>query len=453
MGKLLKMLSEYGNGDVLAFHMPGHKRKYKGEDPFYAEYCKRDITEIEGFDDLHDPTGILKELQEEAAVFMGADSAFYLVNGSTAGVMAAICSAVPKGGRLIMQRESHMSAYHAVMLHDITPVYLYGEHDGYGILSGIDIEEIKKCGPADALFITSPTYEGVVQDIKKYAEYAHSAGMKLIVDAAHGAHFCMGGIFPVNALRLGADYEVVSVHKTMSAPTQTALLGLGKGADPDKTAAFLDMFQSSSPSYPLMAGIEESLDIAGRTSPEEMQAWLNLRKTIDEECRDLKRFKLKSFEGNDPYKLTILMSDHAGGVQAAKALRERYGIEIEMALPSYMLLILSISDEEADYKRLVQALHELDKEAAGAEAFDNRLLIPESVMRPSEAYGREYRKFALSEAAGKVSAGMLVAYPPGRPIAAPGERITEETVTLIRSLHEQGVNIRGLDKDMRIKVL
>ena len=449
------MLSEYGESDVLAFHMPGHKRRYKGSDPFFAEFCKRDITEIEGFDDLHDPSGILMELQKEAAEYMGAEDCFYLVNGSTAGVLAAISSAVPRGGRLIMQRESHMSAYHAVILRDIEPVYLYGEHDGYGILTGISVDEIKKCGAADAVFITSPTYEGVIQDIKSIAEYVHSAGMKLIVDAAHGAHFSMGGIFPPNALRQGADYEVTSVHKTMNAPTQTALLGLGKDADRDTAAAYLDIFQSSSPSYPLMGGIDESIRLAKGTGEEEQRAWLKLRKSVDERCRDLKHFSVRSMEGADPYKLTILMTDRAGGIEAGAALRERFLIEAEMCAPEYILLICSMADDEAAYDRLVKALHELDKEDFSGKTKPAAYVmpLPKTLMKASEAFGGRYRRLKISDAEGAVSAGMVIAYPPGRPVLVPGEEITKEVTALIESLLESGANMRGIDDDMRIKVL
>ncbi|MCR4585920.1 MAG: aminotransferase class V-fold PLP-dependent enzyme [Lachnospiraceae bacterium] len=454
MGKLSEKLAEYGESGRLAFHMPGHKRRYRGDDPFFTGFYKRDITEIEDFDDLHDPEGILAELQQKAADYLGAEKAFYLVNGSTAGVLASVCSSVKRGGRLIMQRESHMSAYHAVMLQDITPLYLYGEHDSCGILSGISIDEIKSCGPADAIFITSPTYEGVVLDVKVIAEYAHSAGMKLIVDAAHGAHFGMGGIFPQNALRLGADYETVSVHKTMYAPTQTALLGLREAADADTVSAYLDIFQSSSPSYPLMAGIEESIELAEKTGTEEMLDWQKLRRGIEEACRDLEHFVIKSMEGADPYKLTILMKGHAGGCLAADILRERYDIETEMALPSYMLLILSMADEKEDYERLVRALHEMDKEAGfEADTYDGAPPHPLIDRKPSEAFGRGFRRLLPGEAVGGISAGMVVAYPPGRPVTVPGEVITDEVRACVESLAAHGVKLRGIDKDMRIRVL
>ena len=455
MGRLADLLSEYEEKDILAFHMPGHKRRYKGKDPFFAEFYKRDITEIEGFDDLHDPSGILKELQEEAAGFMGAGDCFYLVNGSTAGVLSSICAAVPKGGRLIIQRDSHMSAYHAMMLQDITPLYVYGEHDSCGICTGLSVEEIKACGKADACFITSPSYEGGILDIRAIAEYVHSVGMKLIVDAAHGAHFCMGGIFPPNALRQGADYEIMSVHKTLAAPTQTALLGLGSGADRDNVAALLDIFQSSSPSYPLMSGIDESISLARGTGVKEQEDWFKLRKSIDESLRDLKSFKTGSMENADPYKLVIKMKGHSGGVRAAEILRERYGIEAEMAMPSYLLLILSMADTKEDYDRLIRALQEMDKEFEAGDVSETgyEMIKPLIRLKPADAFGRGYKKLELKDAVGKISAAMLTAYPPGRALLVPGEEVTEEICLRIEALHEEGVNIRGLDNDMRIKLL
>ncbi len=456
MGRLSDKLAACAKGGYLPMHMPGHKRRYKGEDPFFRQLYERDITEIDGFDDLHDPSGIIKELEAEAARLMGAGEAAYLVNGSTAGVMAAICAAVPEGGRLIMERSSHMSAYNAVILRHITPLYIYGEIDEYGIGRPVSARELKAAGPADAIFLTTPSYEGDITELKEIAEYAHGAGMKLIVDAAHGAHFCMGAPFPANALRMGADIEVISLHKTLKAPTQTALIGM---ADPDERAAvsaYLDMFQSSSPSYLLMAGMEEGIKDALGCGSEAKEAWMKQRLWLQEELMQLKNMSAAPLEGRDPYKLTILLKDKCSGICLSDILRERYGIICEMALPSYVVMICTMSDEKADYKRLAAALKETDMSGDISRGSGNvRQVFKKKRIRyaPGEAHELPAESVSLADAAGRTAAGLITAYPPGRVLAVPGEIIDDECTADIEYLKKKGVSVRGVDEYGRIRVI
>lgn len=201
MEGILQQLSEYAASEVYPFHMPGHKRNMPEEISRLAGAAKMDITEIEGFDDLHAPKGILLEAQERAAAVFGADETFFLVNGSTAGILTAVSAAAPKGSRVIVARNCHKSVYHACFLRELHPVFLYPQTvREYGIADAIrpeQVEEALKDVPdIAAVIVTSPTYDGVVSDIEKIADIVHRAGIPLIVDAAHGAHFGFSPLFP-----------------------------------------------------------------------------------------------------------------------------------------------------------------------------------------------------------------------------------------------------------------
>jgi len=276
--KLIDRLKEYGKSDFYAFHMPGHKRQEELGITLFPNPFSVDITEIDGFDNLHHPEGILKESMERAAAVYGADRTYYLVNGSTCGILAAISSAVSDGKKLLMARNSHKSAYHAAMLNRMETEYIYPEIiEESGIQGGIEPGELRRILEADkenrigAVFLTSPTYEGIVSDIKSLAEIVHERGIPLIVDEAHGAHFAFyegegenrqtGRLFPRSALHCGADLVIQSIHKTLPSLTQTAVLHLKEGiADRERLEFYLRIYQSSSPSYVMMASIDNCIE-------------------------------------------------------------------------------------------------------------------------------------------------------------------------------------------------
>ena len=234
---LIHRLKRYERSDMYPFHMPGHKRLKGGAE--YETWFQNgmafpnpfevDITEIDGFDNLHHAEGILKKSMEWAAGLYGADRTWYLINGSTAGLLSAVCGCVPPGGRILMGRNCHKAAYHGVYLHQLQTSYVYPQSTGeWGIQGGIlpeDVEKSLKEQPdIRAVLIVSPTYDGIVSDVKEIARVVHQAGLPLIVDEAHGAHFRYSEVFPQSALELGADVVIQSVHKTLPSLTQTAVL-------------------------------------------------------------------------------------------------------------------------------------------------------------------------------------------------------------------------------------
>lgn len=473
---LIQRLREYGNSDMYPFHMPGHKRKnIEGfSDPF-----KVDITEIEGFDNLHHPQGLLKESMEWAALAYGADRTRYLVNGSSSGLLSAICGSLPRGGRILISRNCHKAVYNGIFLHQLRASYVYPQEiPGLGIQGGIlrsDVEKaLSRYMDTQAVLIVSPTYDGVVSDIKGIAEAVHRAGLPLIVDEAHGAHFRFGEDFPASALDLGADVVIQSVHKTLPCLTQTALIhmkckrpGGGAYVDMDQIDKYLSIFQSTSPSYLFMASIEngifqmEKMDI----NPF-MKALGQLRERLGE-MRHLQLVteRIKGLFGVfDLDRTKLVVSTGGTGVTGAwleAQLREKYHLEMEMCGADYVTAITSVMDRVEGFKRLGDALLEIDKEletrTGGQEALHGSrggsciYSRPNDVaMTISEAMEGRHRAVALRECPGFISGEFVYIYPPGIPILAPGEWIGRETLDVILSYIDKKLPVQGLaDKELQ----
>ena len=257
---LYEKLKMYGQSDYYGFHMPGHKRNpnLPGDRIPY----QIDITEIHGFDDLHHAEGILKEAQENAAAWFHAEETHFLINGSTSGILSAILGTTHRGDTILVARNCHKSVYHAIDMNELNPVYLYPAFDSEAQLNTeISAEDVRtaleKNPKIRAVVIVSPTYDGVVSDVEAIAEAVHEKGIPIIVDEAHGAHFGFHPYFPENSNTKGADLVIHSLHKTLPSLTQTALLHVnGDLVDRRKVKKYLDMLQTSSPSYVLMASID-----------------------------------------------------------------------------------------------------------------------------------------------------------------------------------------------------
>ncbi len=410
-------LIEYSKSDIYPFHMPGHKRRrLLGVPPEEI-----DITEIEGFDDLHHAGGILREGQERLARLFGADESCYLVNGSTAGNLAAICGCMEKGGRLLVARNCHISVYHAAELMEAQLSYLEPERTGFAIsgsISPVQVEEALRQFPdTQVVVITSPTYDGVVSDIRAIADIVHARNRLLIVDAAHGAHFGFSDGFPQKAIALGADLSVESLHKTLPAYTQSAVLHLmrtatgeelGSTREPDSSAGgapgasyrfdaervrhYLDIFQSTSPSYVLMAGIDRCV----RMLEEDTAIYRDpavrgdsLFGQFEERlarfyrgCAELSAVRVWPATGlpknrtgdafadaEDPAGIfardlsrILISATEVGlsGQQLYDFLLEKYHLQMERAAEQYVLALTTIMDTDEGFMRLSQALGEID---------------------------------------------------------------------------------------------
>ncbi len=482
---LLQRLIEYVHSDVYPFHMPGHKRKISDfPDPFMI-----DITEIEGFDNLHHPEGILKKSMEWAASVYGSDRTWYLVNGSSCGILSAICASVRPEGKILMSRNCHKSAYHGVILNRIKTEYIYPQIiKKMWINGGISPKDVEKQLSAhpdiEAVLIVSPTYEGIVSDIKEIAEIVHRRKIPLIVDEAHGAHFSFSlknkdlsqsSFFPISALDCGADIVIQSLHKTLSSLTQTAVLHAKKGfVNMDRLERYLQIFQSSSPSYVFMASIEQCIFDMEQKGADYMPEFENRIRLMRKELTKLKNISIldRSFCGKDEIfdvdesKLVISVRgcvykdkngiiNPAKGIWLAERLRRDYHLEIEMAGDDYVLAILTLFDTEEGFCRLQTALMKIDalleKKDDLRFNYKDKKSYPKPVMTLADAVDHEWEECILDDCAGRVSAEFVYLYPPGIPVVAPGELMSRDIIDEILYYKKMHLPVQGMaDSDGNI---
>lgn len=498
--ELAEKLNIYGHSDYIPFHMPGHKRQAEDPDLVSQIPWQLDITEIEGFDNLHHAEGILKRSMDKAAAFYGVKKSIYCINGSTGGILSAIFAVTNPGDTILMGRNCHKSAYHGIFLHDLKPLYVYPQIDentgiGCGYQPEVIQDMLKKHPEIKAVFITSPTYEGVVSDIERIAEMVHEHGIPLIVDEAHGAHLTMWGhlrggyqsSFPVSAACLGADIVIQSLHKTLPALTQTAIVHVnGELAETDRVQRYLSMFQTSSPSYILMASIDSCIRFLISDRGNEKRACYEQRlQKFRGEIRKRKGFHLmerfpmaplaeygsemdneisfREYWTIDPSKLPITC-DYMDGKEFYDCLLQRYHIQCEMCTGRYILLMTSMFDTEEMYERFLSALDDLNRDYCEYRNTDlsyesnhkiKPLPKPEQVYTPLAADQMPKEEILLKESIGRVSAEYAYQYPPGIPLLVPGERVDEEVLKCLLNESEKGLKIEGL-QDMegaKIQVL
>lgn len=432
-----------------------------------------DITEIEGFDNLHHAEGILREEQERAAAIYGSRRCFYLVNGSTCGILAAISAAAPRGSKILIARNSHKSVYHACYIRQLSPVYVYPVDTRSGLQGQVTLRDIVRQLDAHAdvraLVITSPTYDGIVSDVAAIAKEAHRRGIPLIVDEAHGAHFGLHEAFPENATRLGADVVIMSVHKTLPAFTQTALLHLcSDRIDAEQAARFLSIYETSSPSYLLMGGISRCMRmLTMKTTRERMDRYVETLEEFRSKVQVLKHMKVlgaaefapQEAYGFDIGKIIIDTGDSGmSGQQLKETLLKLYLLQTEMASGNYVLAMTSFMDSPKGFDRLANALIALDEHCTPVEW--DELLEPVDIYREQEvcmelcdAVEAAHEEIALRDAKDRVCAEYLYLYPPGIPILVPGERVTEWTILDIEECLQLGLQVEGFGPSGGIEVV
>lgn len=463
---LLEKLKQYGSSDHYPLHMPGHKRRISHfGDPFAI-----DITEIDGFDNLHHAQGILLEAQKRAAQLYGAEESFYLVNGSTCGILAAVSAVTRRGDTVLMARNCHKAVYHAVFLNGLHAEYLYPEADmARGINGSISPETVRlalekqNAQRISAVIITSPTYDGVVSDIRQIAREVHRAGAVLIVDEAHGAHFPMHEYFPKTALACGADLVINSLHKTMPALTQSALLHVqGSRVKRERLRQYLGIYQTSSPSYVLMAAMDRCVRLMQDEGDELFAIFTERLEKMRLELGKMKRLYLvtgkeRELSAFDYDRSKVLISTERceySGRELAKILREEYHLEVEMDAPEYVTAIMTVSDTQEGFDRLTRALLEVDRELTETpkttrqgrrriKAFGS-LHKNKEVMTIETAANSEAHAVWLRESAGCISAEFVYLYPPGIPLLVPGEQITQELLEEFSYYRKCGFELQGL---------
>lgn len=444
---LYQQLKDYSNSGVYPFHMPGHKRIKTDGLPLDI-----DITEIGGFDDLHDPDGCLDDLQKTAAELFGARRAFALVNGSTVGVLSAVRAMTKNGDRVLFARNCHLSVYHAAELCGLDVAYIVPNAvDGSGIFASVSPEAVEqklKADPAISLVVvTSPTYEGVVSDIARIAEICHRYGARLFVDEAHGAHFPFSDSFPKNAVQCGADAAVTSLHKTLPAMTQTALLLLNDEALTKEVQRQLSVFETSSPSYVLLASVDRCLDFL-KNSERAFDAYVGRLKKFYTAVRSLRHLSVsydrlvdsdRIFDF-DIGKVCVFCDGFMTGRELKERLRSDYRIELETALGGYALAMTSVCDTDEGFDRLLNALAEIDSQCKEAKHPIGFALtsLPQKRYSIAEALKKDGETHDIYNAEGKISREYIRVYPPGVPLIVPGEEITRGVLSQLCRLEASG---------------
>lgn len=483
---ILDGLIEYQEAGCYPWHMPGHKRRLNTIFPeLVTNPFSIDVTEVGNLDEFHNPQGMIKRAFERAAEIYGSRKSYYLVNGASCGLLAAISAVCKRGDSLIVARNSHKSVYNAMQLLQIKPVYVMPEwNEELSMFGGISVDKVKKLirryPQVKGILIVSPTYEGVVSDVEKLAKLAHKNGIPLIVDAAHGAHFefvanvneTLSTInykkVPEPAVRKGADIVVESLHKTLPAMTQCAILHENSQfVDSERLEEYLSIYQSTSPSYVFMASTETCIE---KMNHERDGLFIIYKERIMEYRKRFAQLKHIHLVGEEDFKKEcaagyddgrlVFSVRNCGIVQGeqeipftgemfGRMLFEEYGQMVEMAGGSYVIAITSVADSQEAFEALYQAVEVIDEQLTDyGNTADNIVynILPEHFMDIARARDGNREYTALADAVGRVSSGYIYAYPPGIPLLAPGEVFTRELAEEILKMTNCGLNVKGVDR-------
>lgn len=466
---LYERLKSYSESDFYPFHMPGHKRSNEND---FINPFSLDITEIDNFDNLHHSEGILLEAQKRAASLYHSEESYFIINGSTAGLLSAVSACTSRNGSILMARNCHKAVYNAVFLKELRNIYTYPQNTNkYCVNGGLNPEKVKQLlinnKNIQAVVITSPTYDGIVSDVKEIAYIVHQFKIPLIVDEAHGAHFGFHSYFPQSAIDNGADLVIQSLHKTLPSLTQTAIIHVnGTIIDRDRLKRYLSIYQTSSPSYLLMASMDSCINLIQKNGKDLFRRYVKNLSKFRQAMSALKRLKLidDSILGKcdiydlDRSKLIISVKNtDITGKELYRILLEKYHLQMEMATSDYVLGMTSFMDTKEGFKRLENALFEIDETCSFIENNDcfNINFEAKICYTITESLDKQMKECSLSDAVGKVSGEYVYLYPPGIPLIAPGEEITYELVMQINKFKDMGLTIEGL-KDIantRIQIL
>ena len=491
---ILSGLTAYNTEGCYPWHMPGHKRRLNTIFPDIVENpFSIDVTEVGDLDEFHDPHGIISEAMNRAAEVYGSHKSYYLVNGSTCGIMAALSAVCRPGDKLIVARNCHKSVYNAIRLLQLRPIYIMPEwNEKLGMFGGVSPEQVRKMvkqyTDAKCVMLVSPTYEGVVSDVEKIAKIVHKAGVPLIVDEAHGAHLPFMPKRNLSAVAAGADLVIQSTHKTLPSLTQTALLHVNRKELVPKVERYLHIFQTSSPSYLFTQSMEKAVVYAGN-HPEVFDAYRKRLKHFRKKCKELRHIRLlqpkQTCYAYDKGKLVFTVSGvhpaeprtdsrndiPATGPWLAHVLAAEYQQVVEMAGTHHVILMTSFADKKKAFEHLYEILKHIDSELTEAADkarrnadqmnhadsmsvlpdMENTVLcstgfhLPEQVMTPGAAWRLDSSREKLEEAEGSIAADYVYAYPPGIAVITPGEKIDGQVIRDIMQMVETGLNMIGVE--------
>ena len=453
---------------LVPFDVPGHKRGRGNPElkEFLGERClEMDVNSMQPLDNLCHPVSVIKDAHKLAAEAFGATNAFFMVGGTTSAVQAMILAAVAHGNEIIMPRNVHRSAINALILSGAKPVYINPQFDdNLGITLGMRLEDvaaaIKQHPHAKAVMVNNPTYYGICSPLQAITELAHKHNMLVLVDEAHGTHLSFGKNLPLSAMQAKADMAAVSLHKSGGSLTQSSLLLCGENVSAGYVHKIINLTQTTSASYLLLA----SLDLARRTlyrrGTEIFGAVSELVNYARDEINalgDYYAYGREIVNGDSIYdfdvtKLAIFtLPVGLAGVEVYDILRDEYDIQTEFGDLANLLAYVSVGDRPKDIERLVAALGEIRRNyrKKSAKLPSTRYITPQVVLSPQAAFWGKSEAVKLSDSVNRIAAEQIMCYPPGIPILAPGELITEEILTYMRVAQKKGCQMTG-PQDMEL---
>lgn len=470
---LYEALKQYRKKRMVSFDVPGHKQG-RGN-PELTEFLGRDamsvdVNSMSMLDNLIHPVGVIKEAQKLAADAFGADSAFFMTNGTTSAVQAMVLSTVNPGEKIIMPRNVHRSAIYALILSRAIPVYVDpGVDENLGIPLGMSLEHVKKAieenPDAKAILVNNPTYYGICPNLKAIVEMAHRAQLKVLVDEAHGTHFYFEQKAPLSAMDAGADMAAISTHKTGGSLTQSSILLTGPNLADDLgyIRQIINLTLTTSSSYLLLSSLDITrryLALQGEKIYQRVLEYANYARREINHIGGFYAFGNSEINGDSFYdfdqtKLSIhTRSMGLAGIEVYDILRDEYQIQVEFGDLSNILAILSIGDRPVAIERLLAALADIKRRFGKTEDHlsVNEYVKPKVVMSPGQAFYAKAKQIPLVQTLGKVCTEFVMCYPPGIPILAPGEEVTSQVLEYIHYAKAKGSSMTGAE-DLAIEKL
>ncbi|MDO5447873.1 MAG: aminotransferase class I/II-fold pyridoxal phosphate-dependent enzyme [Prevotellaceae bacterium] len=460
---IYEALIEFRRNRVVPFDVPGHKHGRGNPElvKLLGKQCvELDVNSMKPLDNLCHPISVIREAEDLAAEAFNAAHAFLMVGGTTSAVQTMVLTASKKGEKIILPRNVHRSVINALVINGATPIYVNPDVDKrLGIALGMKIAQVEKAieenPDAVAILVNNPTYYGVCSNLKRIVELAHAHGMMVLVDEAHGTHFYFGEDLPMSAMEAGADMACVSMHKSGGSLTQSSILLTNSTVGPGYVRQVINLTQTTSASYLLLASLDISrrnLALRGKEAFKEVVNMAEYARTEINKIGDFYAYGSELINGDSIYdfdktKLTVFTLDVGlAGIEVYDLLRDEYDIQMELGDIGNTLAYISIGDRMREIERLVSALYDIRRRYKRDRSgmFDHEYINPSVVMTPQEAfYAPKEEMIPIQETEGRICTEFVMSYPPGIPILAPGERITQEVIDYITYAKEKGCSMTG----------
>ena len=468
---ILEALEEMKNARLVPFDVPGHKRGKGNPDltAFLGEKCLSvDVNSMKLLDNLCHPVSVIKEAEELAADAVGAAHAFFMVGGTTSAVQSMVLSVCKRGEKIILPRNVHRSVINIMILCGAVPVYVNPDmNHELGIALGMRLSEVEKAikenPDAKAILVNNPTYYGICSNLKGITDLAHKHGMKMLVDEAHGTQLYFGKGLPMTAMEAGADMAAVSMHKSGGSLTQSSFLLTGPSMNPGYVRQIINLTQTTSGSYLLMSSLDISrrtLALRGEEIFDKVMDMVEYARNEINQIGDYYAYSKELINGDSIYDFDVTklivntLPIGLAGIEVYDLLRDEYDIQTEFGDIGNCLAYVSVGDRPRDIERLVSALAEIrrlyKKDRTGLMTAE--YINPKVIYSPQDAFYSEKQSLPLKECKDMVCAEFVMCYPPGIPILAPGELITQEILDYIVYAKEKGCSLTG-PEDMEINHL